>query len=266
MSNGNKAMREFSDVSLGVEDLLLLEGFQISYLPGWVPERELAAVLWAHPTIRRFMVRKYPPAAPFIDRIVAQHGPADTEQELRDCSDAVVGTLVFELIYNRCPAAYDRLGFHSWDFAEITRVVPLDRKVVIDGGAGTGRVALEAARTAREVYAVEPVTKLREFMRDKASAAGLRNVYVIDGFLHQIPLPKDFADVLVTDHALGWSLQDELAEFERVVRAGGHIVHCPGTAEGEQETHARLVSSDWSYAFSTYEETDGRKRKYWKQV
>jgi hypothetical protein len=51
-----------------------------------------------------------------------------------------------------------------------------------------------------------------------------------------------------------------------VVKAGGHIIHCPGTAEGEEEQHARLVSSDWGYEFSRYEETDGWKRRYWKRV
>jgi hypothetical protein len=32
--------------------LFLLESFQISYFPGWVPEREFAAVLWAYPALR----------------------------------------------------------------------------------------------------------------------------------------------------------------------------------------------------------------------
>ena len=59
----------FEGVSLEADDLLLLESFQISYLPGWVPERELAAVLWAHPYIQRFLVRKHPPIAAFIDRV-----------------------------------------------------------------------------------------------------------------------------------------------------------------------------------------------------
>ena len=35
----------FAGVDLDIEDLYLLESFQITYLPGWVPERELAVVL-----------------------------------------------------------------------------------------------------------------------------------------------------------------------------------------------------------------------------
>ena len=45
----------FTDVDLVIEDLYLLESFQIEYLPGWVPERELAQVLWAYPSIDRFL-------------------------------------------------------------------------------------------------------------------------------------------------------------------------------------------------------------------
>ncbi len=261
--------RIFRGVSLKVEDLFLLESFQISYLPGYVPVREFAAVLWAYPPIKVFLEKKYPPIADFVERVMAGYGPAVNEQELAACSDKVVWSIADLLVYNKCPEAYDTLEFHHWDFREITMITPLDRKVVIDGGAGTGRVALEAARTARQVFAVEPVARLRQFIREKASRAGLNNVFVIDGFLHAIPLPNEFADVLITSHALGWQLEDELKEFERVTRRGGFIIHCPGTAEEEKTEeykHSRLISPDWRYEFSRYRESDGWKRKYWKQL
>ena len=50
----------FADADLHIEDLYLLESFQIEYLPGWLPERELASVLWAHPHIYRFLRTKSP--------------------------------------------------------------------------------------------------------------------------------------------------------------------------------------------------------------
>lgn len=266
MSLASRFKQMFRGVALEVEDLYLLESFQIDYFPGWVTEQELAIVLWAHPGIRRFLVRKHPPIAGFVERIMAQFGTASDLKELQDSAENLVWTIADMLVYNKCPAAYDSLNFHNWDFKEITNLIPLKDQVVIDGGAGTGRVALEAARTARYVFAVEPVTRLRRYIQEKASEAGLRNVFVLDGFLHAIQLPDDFADVLITSHALGWNLEEELAEFERVVRKGGFIVHCPGTAEGEEEQHSRLVSFDWRYEFSRYEEVDGWKRKYWKQL
>jgi len=260
--------RMFPGVTLTVEDLLLLEPFQIAYFPGWVPERELAAVLWAHPTIRHFLVARCPDVAGLVKSALAQYRPAKDDQELARCSHTLLWTIADLLVYNKCPEAYDSLAFHRWSLAEVTSVVALDDKVVIDAGSGTGRVALEAARTARHAFAVEPVGRLRQFIRTKAASAGLKNLFVLDGFLDGIPLPDAFADVLITSHALGWRLEAELREFERVVRPGGTMVHCPGTAEieGEDEMHRRLISADWHYHWARYEEADGTKRKYWKHL
>jgi ubiquinone/menaquinone biosynthesis C-methylase UbiE len=141
-------------------------------------------------------------------------------------------------------------------------------KIVVEGGAGTGRVTLRLAQHAEQIYAVEPVTRLRQFIRNKVRDSELKNVFVLDGTLHAIPLPDNFADIFVTSHALGWYLEDELPEFERVVKTGGTIIHCPGTAlsAGENETHTTLISPAWNYLVAEYQEPDGVKRKYWKQV
>jgi ubiquinone/menaquinone biosynthesis C-methylase UbiE len=264
----NLFKRTFKGVTLKVEDLYLLESFQIGYLAGYVAERDLAAVLWAYPPIKIFLEKKFPQISDFVARIMTKYGPAVNELELAECSDRLVWTIADLLVYNKCPEAYDTLEFHSWDFREVTMVTPLDHKVVIDGGAGTGRVTLEAARTARQVFAVEPVTRLRQFIREKALKAGLGNIFVIDGFLHAIPLPDRSANIFITSHALGWQLEDELREIERVTKKGGTIIHCPGSAEEDSDEykHSRLISSDWNYEFSRYKETDGWKRKYWKQL
>ena len=108
-------------------------------------------------------------------------------------------------------------------------------------------------------------------MRDKAARKGLSNVHVVEGFCHSIPLADASVDVVITSHALGWRLEDELREFERVVAPGGYVIHCPGTAENphdksEVEQHERLISPEWGYEFAGFRESDGWKRKYWKQV
>lgn len=266
MSTADTFKRMFSGVALEIEDLYLLESFQISYFPGWVPERELAAVLMAYPSIKRFLVKKCPSINDLVERVMVQFEPKDEPQELEAYCEELVWTIADLLVYNKCPEAYDALEFHNWDFREVTDITKLQDKVIIDGGAGTGRVSIEAAQTADKVFAVEPVARLRQFIRDKAVEAGVCNVFVIDGFLHAIPLPDNFADVLITSHALGWHLENELWEFERVVKKGGFIIHCPGTAENaEEEQHSLLISSEWGYAFSRYKEADGWKRKYWKR-
>jgi len=267
MSSATVFKRVFPDVTLEIDDLLLLESFQIAYLPGWVPEREFAVVLAGRPEIARFLRVRCPEVAGFIDSLLQKHAGPGNAEDVAACGDAVVWTIADLLVYNKCPEVYGRLPFHGWDFSEISSIVPLAGKIVIDGGAGTGRVALEAAETAASVFAVEPVSRLRQFMRDKAKRKGLSNLYVIDGFNHALPFPDSFADVLITSHALGWKLQQELAEFERVVRSPGFIIHCPGTAvRGGQDDHNALIAAPWSYEFSEFDEADGRKRKYWKRV
>jgi predicted RNA methylase len=49
----------------------------------------------------------------------------------------------------------------------VSDVTMLTDKVVIDAGAGTGRVAFDAAALARHVFAVEPVGTLRQYIRDR---------------------------------------------------------------------------------------------------
>jgi hypothetical protein len=267
MSSATIFKRMFAGAILEVDDLFLLESFQIAYLPRWVPEREFGAVLHARPAIARYLVTRCPEVSGFVDAVVREHAaPADPE-ELARCADAVVWTIADLLVYNKCPEVYDGLPFHNWDFSEVTAIVDLNGKTVIDAGSGTGRVALEAAGTAAVVFAVEPVSRLRQFIRDKATQKGLTNLYVTDGLNHVLPFPDAFAGVVITSHAIGWQLQEELAEFERVVKRPGTILHCPGTATGvEDDTHAVLIGAPWDYRFAEYDEADGRKRKYWKEM
>ena len=261
----------FADVDLDIEDLYLLESFQIGYLPGWIPERELAKVLWAHPSIDRYLRSKCPEVTRFLDATKARYVRSEDRRDLARAEDLVVWTIADLIVYNKCPDVYDGLDFHRWDFAEVTSITPLDDKVVVDVGSGTGRVALSAASTADTVFAIEPVARLRRFIRESAASKGYGNVHVVDGFGHSIPLPDGLAEVVITSHALGWDLEGELAEFERISARGAYIIHCPGTAENpndksETEDHKRLISSTWGYEWDRYQETDGWKRKYWKQV
>lgn len=262
----NHFKKMFQDAELEIDDLLLLESFQIALLPGWVPERELGTVLRARPEIARFLVNRCPEIADFIASVLKNKPATDHSEDLAVAGDVVVWTIADLLVYNKCPDVYDRLPFHGWDFSEITSIVDLTDKTVIDVGAGTGRVALEAAETAAVVFAVEPVSRLRQFIRTKADLKDLSNVHVVDGFLDKLPFPDSFADVIITSHALGCKLSAELHEFERVVRTQGTIIHCPGGAGPEDDQHTTMVKPPWEYKFSEYDEADGRKRKYWKRT
>lgn len=258
----------FAGAVLEADDLLLLESFQIGYLPGWVPAAELGTLMRDRPYLHRYLSTSCPDVEAFLDEALARGQVDATSEELARCEDRVVWTIADLLVYNKCPNLYDALPFHEWSFTEITDLVDLSGTTLIDAGAGTGRVTLEAARHAALVFAVEPVARLRRYLRERCRQLHLRNVWVVDGFLHDLPFSDNHADVVVTSHALGWRLPEELAEFERVTRRPGAIVHCPGTADGpaDEPQHETLVSREWGYEWASCLEADGPKRKYWKRL
>jgi SAM-dependent methyltransferase len=170
------------------------------------------------------------------------------------------------LVYDTAPELLDELPMNDWDFGVVTDLVDLDGKTVIDAGAGSGKVAFGAAGRARHVFAVEPVTRLREFMRDKAAASDTSNLFVLDGTLGAIPLPTDTADVLLTCRAIGWRLEEELVEIERVVKDGGSALHLglPHPPSGHDLRHRRLTEA--GYSVVTYAEGPEQRTSYRKQL
>jgi len=255
----------FPTLELEVTDLFALEAHQIADLPARAPARELAEVLHVHPEVRAFLEIRYPPIAGFLTGVLAEHSPADPA-DLAASEQTLLWEIGDFIAYDTAPELYDAISVHAWDFEAVNDVVELDDRIVIDAGAGSGKVAFEAVRRARHVFAVEPVARLREFMRDKAVASGVTNLFVLDGTLDAIPLPADTADVLLTCRAIGWHLDEELAEIERVVRAGGVALHLgfPHPPPDGDVLHRRLT--EVGYVVAAYDEGQERRGSYRKQL
>ena len=255
----------FPTLELKVADLFALEAHQIAELPSRAPEKELAEVLHSHPDVRTFLLVRYPPIAEHLTRVLAAHPPPEGPDIVMSEQDLLweIGDL---LVYDTAPELLDALPTNDWDFGVVTDLADLDGKTVIDAGAGSGKVAFGAVSRARHVYAVEPVARLRQFMREKAAASGISNLFVLDGTLDAIPLPTDTADVLLTCRAIGWRLEGELVEIERVVRAGGIALHLglPPPPSRDDPRHRRLT--DAGHAVVTYTEGQEQRTSYQKQL
>ena len=255
----------FPEISLKWEDILMLESFQIKYLPDRVPVKEFVTLLRTYPVVHRFLVSKYPPINSFLSRILKEN-KAVVDKEIIDeqCQEAL-WEIADLIIYNKHPEQFDSLAPIRWEISEISSITSLDRKVVADVGAGSGRIAFLVAPFAKTVFAVEPISSFRSFMKEKALRQNAKNVFVIDGTLDSIPLPNNSLDVLITSNAIGWNLQEELKEIERVTKPGGYAIHLfQSDTPLEDKLHGVLSSVPWNYQ-STTDSSNGRtKIKYYK--
>jgi len=267
MTYSKKLRESFPDLTLQAEDLLLLETFQISYLPERVAKKEFATLLSRHPVVHRFLLNKHPPIEPFLSGLLDQNLPVNNPDEIEAQCQEALWEIADLIIYNKYPELFDSKGRIKWDIEEIRAVTSPEGKIVADVGAGAGRIAFLVAPHAKTVFAVEPIARLRSYMREKAVKQCIKNLYVMDGTLDLIPLPDDSLDLLITSNAIGWNLGGELKEIERVVKAGGQAIHLIH-AETQQENHCHgiLTSAPWFYGHIQKQSASTLKAIYYKTV
>jgi len=250
---------------LSFNSLLLLERIQISWFPGWLPEEELAIALQANPTVEWFLRNKCPEIRNWLDKVVSLYFGKCNKNDVRKAEQTILNSINDLLTYAVDPAIYDAQPFLQWEPSELASIVDFTGKIVIDVGAGTGKLTFIAAPKAKVVYAVEPVGNLRFYLKQKAMEKGLSNVFPIDGLITDIPFSDKFADICMEGHTFGDNIEAEHREIERVTKIGGIVIHCPGNNDKDNEIHQFLA--DKGYKWSKFEEPgNGVKRKYWKCI
>jgi SAM-dependent methyltransferase len=171
-------------------------------------------------------------------------------------------TLAWELLYRLEPELYDRLATAERLHPEVVGWLPRGVDRIAEVGAGTGRLTFELLERGQHIVAVEPARPLRRILRRKLAAArhGSR-ARVIHGFFDRVPLPDDFADVVVACSAFtpapGHGGEAGLAEMERVCRPGGCVaIVWPNRFDWLAAHGYRYVSfpGPMSVEFRTYQE------------
>ncbi len=244
--------------------LLLLERVQISWFPGWLPERELAIALKGNPTVAWYLRHKCPDISDWIVGVSSRVKEDYKADEIREAEIVVMNTINDLLVYVLDPELYDQLPFLDWDDEEFTELVDIEGKVVIDIGAGTGRLSFLAAQEgAAAIFAVEPVENLRCYIKAKARENGFKNIYPVDGLITDIPLPDSIADICMGGHVFGDDPEEEYVEMSRVTKPGGMVALIPGNNDCDEGWHNFLVEKGFNWS-RFLEPTDGWKRKYWK--
>jgi SAM-dependent methyltransferase len=91
--------------------------------------------------------------------------------------------------------------------------------VVVDLGAGTGKLTQDLVPRFARVVAVEPIAEMRERLRRR-----LETVEVLEGTAEGIPLESGSADAVLVAQAFHWfDAQRAVNEIARVVRPGGGL-------------------------------------------
>ena len=265
----SEMLRElFAGISLNVEDLFLLESFQINYLPERVPHKEFSALIRKYPFVKNFLISKNPSVGNFINPVLKANEEIKDENLIEEYCEELLWEIADLIVYNKFPEIYDEKVKFTWSIDEIIAKESLAGKVVADVGAGSGMLAFMLAQYAETVYAIEPISSFRIFIRQKATENNCRNVYAVDGFLESIPFPGNSFDILFTSNAIGWNIEKELQEIERVVKFNGKAIHIMRVNEkvAENPVHEMLISGEWNYKFSTTQNVNGLKLKYFKTI
>ena len=102
----------------------------------------------------------------------------------------------------------------------------------------------------------------------KSEKIDIREVNMKREFFHTVK-EKGLMFVLYLMYAIGWVLEEELIEIERVVKPSGHAIHLLIGPKSELNPfHQTLTSSKWNYLMKEVASNSDEeiKIKYWKQI
>lgn len=116
-------------------------------------------------------------------------------------------------------------------------LVPEHARLVVELGAGTGKLTRAVAALGVRVVAVEPDPRMLAVLRDR----GLDGV---EGSAEAIPVGDGEADAVVAGSAMHWfGLEFALPEFHRVLRPGGRLGFGWNHRDWRNPTIARISES-----------------------
>jgi SAM-dependent methyltransferase len=115
--------------------------------------------------------------------------------------------------------AYERAR-PAWPVRAARWLAPGSPRLVVELGAGTGKLTRALAAAGREVVAVEPDGRMLDVLR----GLRLEGVRAVHGSAEAVPLEDGQADAVVAGSAFHWfELDAALVEVHRVLRRGGTL-------------------------------------------
>lgn len=101
-------------------------------------------------------------------------------------------------------------------------------ETVVDIGSGAGfdsLIACELVGPSGRVIGIDMTEAMLEKARDGAARMGATHVEFREGYMESLPLPDDFADVIISNGVLNLALDktETLREWARVLKPGGRL-------------------------------------------
>jgi len=228
---------------------LLLERFQIRIMMRGNSEewkRNMGIALNANPAVKWYLTRRCPECSLMIEECAANAPVVSEADEIRSAEMYILLSVEDFTVYTTPEVMAEKCDFiRGWSKERLFGLADLTGKIVLDVGAGSGRLTFAAAEKAAWIYASEPVGTLREFMRDKIAREGITNVRVLDGLVMELPFPDNTFDIVMSGHVVGDDWDNEIAELARVCKNGGRLLNCPGDSERDIKPCADLTSRGW---------------------
>jgi len=172
---------------------------------------------------------------------------------------------------NEYEALIAREDYQGNILSALRDITSLENRVVLDLGAGTGRLACMLAPLAARVHAFDIAPDMLRLCREKLTATGLSNWEVGVADHRQVPMEAQSADLVVS----GWSvsylavwnpeqadqeLNKWLTEMRRVLRKDGMIVLFESLGTGN-ESPIRLEHVESTYRWL---DANGFQKKWFR--
>ena len=150
--------------------------------------------------------------------------------------------------------AYERAR-PAWPEEAARWLVPEGAGLVVEVGAGTGKLTRAVVALGVRVVTVEPDARMLAVLRE----GGLEG---IEGAAEAIPVGDGAADAVIAGSSLHWfDLDRALTEFHRVLRPGGRFGF--GWNHRDERHPAIAAMSEVIYSSRPSRQTSGWKRRDW---
>jgi len=209
----------------------------------------LGIVLKYNPAIQWYFSEKCPEVKERVDNLVKNTQNNLLQDDIRKSEMYILDAKDSFVVYVY-PEIMEELDYiKHWKAETLISMADFHNKIVLDIGSGTGRLAFSVINMVKELYAIDPVDRLREYLKYKRDKLGIKNMRILDGTIEEIPFPENIFDIVMSGHVMGDDYDKEMEEMTRVAKNGGYIITCVGEDNSKREENKDMIRLGFEYTY-----------------